>query len=352
MKKKNINHLELFNKIEGKERQIEFIKEPLNMGTFLPKTLLLEDIDKSFKEWVSSLEIVSDDGKLFPTMSLYSNQRFSEYIQSWKYTDSNNNILLNFKTITRNNNPYFGEIQNKNYNIPGDKFFHMKAQIVQDDNGSESLLKLKMKQPTAIDLVYKLSIFTTNFKHLNTFNVLLNRIFNSRQVYINPNGYYMPMILDGINDESQYNIDDRQFYSQTYDIKVKAYVITEDDYKVEEVPLKIGVSINDANSTNRRSSDVEIEEYVDANGVEKSLITVTFLSKLFCKTKFKMDTNMTVTNVETENISNNIQYFVNGCKIDNIIGYTLKNEDIIKIRCDKNKYSKIAYLKIYGDIIN
>ena len=45
MLKRNINDIGLFEKKGGPERREEFILEPLENGTFLPKTLLLEDID-------------------------------------------------------------------------------------------------------------------------------------------------------------------------------------------------------------------------------------------------------------------------------------------------------------------
>lgn len=348
MLKRNINDIGLFEKNGGPERKEEFILEPLENGTFLPKTLLLEDIDKSFKEWVKSLEIVSDDGISFPTMSLYSNQRFSEYMQSWQYTDANNNLLLNFKTISRNNNPTFGEIQNKNYNIPGDIFFHMKNQVVMNDSGSESLLKLSMKQPTALDITYKLSIFTTNFKYVNEFNMMLNRLFNSRQVYINPNGYYMPMILDSINDESQYNIDDRQFYSQTFDIKVKAYIITEDDFKIKEVPLKVKDTFG---SNSETTNSVEIVEFISVDYAKIATLTISFNSSLNNKTKFTMDTDMEVTSIETENICGNIKFFVNDSIVNKLEGMKLKNGDEIIISIKKKINTKKSLLKIHGKII-
>ena len=340
---RHVNKIEFNNIGGGPNRQLEFISEPLENSTFFPKTLLLEDIDKAVKEWVNSLEITSDDGSLFPTMSLYSNQRFSEYMQSWKYTDSNNNLLLNFKTITRDNNPYFGEIQGKNYNIPGEIFFHMKSQVVLDDNGSESLMKLKMKQPTSVDLTYKMSLFTTNIKHINTFNLLINRMFNSRQVYINPNGYYIPMVLDGVNDESQYNIDDRQFYSQTYDIKVRAYIITEDDFKVERVPLKY----KDALSSGNNNTDIEIEE---VEGENKAIITVTLKTSIANQTKFTIDTDFEVVNIDKINLFNNVKFIVNDSPVSDITKVKLKNGDEIKITYKKKNANNTAALKIYGNI--
>ena len=46
----------------------------------------------------------------------------------------------------------------------------------------------------------------------------------------------MPMKLNDISDKSEYSIDNRQFYSQSYNITVKAYIITQDSLVVEERP--------------------------------------------------------------------------------------------------------------------
>ena len=117
------NYLQLTDVIEGNERREEMLSNITKNATLLPETITYKDIDEAFKSWVENeLAITSNNGKEFPTMILYSNQRFSEYTQSWKYTDSNNNLLLNFKTITRENNPQYGKIQNGYWNIPGDRF--------------------------------------------------------------------------------------------------------------------------------------------------------------------------------------------------------------------------------------
>ena len=192
-------------------------------------------------------------------MTLYSNQRFSEYSQSWKFVDENKNILLNFKTVTRQNNPEYGKIQNGYWNIPGERFYTMKKKKCLDDNGTESYLVLKMKQPVAIDLEYKVSIFTTKYALINEFNTKMNKLFSSRQCYIKPQEHFMPMNLDSISDESEYKIDDRQFYSQSYSIKVFAYIITENDYRVEEEPLKIGGNLG-LNVAKRKKVKVELDE--------------------------------------------------------------------------------------------
>ena len=350
MLKKNINYIELKEKSIGNDRRLEMLNEVLANGTFLPNTVEYKDIDSSFKQWVEGeMRIVNSDGTVYPTMSLYSNQRFSEYMQSWKYTDANNNLILDFKTISRENNPRFGKIHNGYYNIPGDIFFLMKRKKVLDDNGSESFLDLKMKQPTAIDISYKLTIFTTKYQDINKFNADINRKFSSRQVYLSPNGYYMPMTLENINDESKYEIEDRQFYSQTFIIKVNAFIITEDDFRVEEVPLKLGVNLPSLEAV-RKKPEAEIEECeMNAPYYYKPIILT--IKYPICKTNvanFTIDTDFICNNIEVSNVLNNYRIFVNGEEVYEKESLSVKNGDDIKITIKKRFVDKESTIVLNG----
>jgi hypothetical protein len=67
---KNKNFLQLTTPPEGKERQLQLIRDILDGGTFLPKTLTYEDIDSAFSEWADKqLRIVGEEGRVFPTIS-------------------------------------------------------------------------------------------------------------------------------------------------------------------------------------------------------------------------------------------------------------------------------------------
>ena len=130
---KNIINL---NEVPTPSQRVKDIsKEIVKHSDYLPKTLTYEDIDKSFKEWVENSIDIIQDGKSLPTMTLFSNQRFSEYMQTWRYTDENNNVRLNFKTVTRENNPSHGTILGDTYNIPGDRFYTIKSIPAIDDSG-------------------------------------------------------------------------------------------------------------------------------------------------------------------------------------------------------------------------
>lgn len=339
------NYLDIHDQAVGDERRYELMSEILKNGTFLPKTVEYKDIDEDFKRWVEEeLKIVSDNGKEFPTMTLFSNQRFSEYTQSWRFTDKDKNLLLNFKSINRENNPQYGKIQNGYWNIPGEnRFYTMKKQIVLDDNGSESFLILKMHQPMAIDLIYKLSIFTNKYQAINEFNTIVNRLFRARQCYIRPNGHYMPMTLEGISDESSYQIDDRQFYAQTYSIKVMAYILTKDDYRVDEVPLKRGINILDMPSK-VNVPEAEIEEC--DNGKD---IKLTIFFPLKCNKSiihFTNDTDFEMKNIVLDNILKNYKLYVNGDIIRENI--TLHDGDEMKVMCNKMNKNQEATFIIEG----
>lgn len=337
--KDNVNKIQLTDPRRGNYVRADYLNEPLDKAGLMPKTVVYKDIDTEFKKWAENLTLIGEDGNEFPTLTLYSNQRFSEYSQSWEFLDKNNNLLLNFKTVSRDNKPEKGTIHGNIFNIPGDQYFTMLNKRVLDDNGTESYLSMKMKMPTAVDITYKFSVFTVKYETLNTFNEKLNEMFNAIQHYITPNGHYMPMSLEGFDDITEYNIDDRQYYGQTANIKVKAYIITDDDYKIEEIPLKKSVTLSFGEKIRLKMAKVEIE---DKNIVEE--ITIDDKKKFYqpiilkitfrkgqTKAKFNIDTDFTVTEIEKRNILSIKSSKINGNSVKIDENTVFRNEDEIKM---------------------
>ena len=230
------NFLGYDNFPDPKELRANYDKEELKDGTPFPNPLTYEDIDREFKKWVEDRLEISYDGKKLPTMTLFSNQRFSEYMQSWTFTDEDHNPILNFKAINRENNPKSGTINGESKNIPGEHTWLMKRLVATDKNNREYYIEYRMKQPFSVDLIYKVSLFTNKYELLNNFNQLVNDRFKAIDAYIRPNGHYISMKLDDISDDSEYSLNDRQYYSQSYTITVRAYIIPEDSFIVHEVP--------------------------------------------------------------------------------------------------------------------
>ena len=76
------------------------------------------------------------------------------------YSDENGNLLLNFKTVSRDNNPETGDNQGGLWNIPGDRYYTLSIRNVMDDNGTEHYEIYSMKQPFAVDLMYRINFIT------------------------------------------------------------------------------------------------------------------------------------------------------------------------------------------------
>jgi hypothetical protein len=100
---------------------------------------------------------------------------------------------------------------------------------------------------------------------LNEMNEMMHYEFNAITAYISPNDHPMPLTLEDISDESEYTIDDRKYYSQTFKIKLKGYIIRREDYKVERIPSRLVMSSHDSDATgiiNRRGKNRRPDERV------------------------------------------------------------------------------------------
>ena len=244
-----MDKLRLRHNAIGKERRRNMSKMILEHGTPFPKPIEYSDIDQEMFNWVDKKFNLEYDGVRLPTYKLYSTQRISEYAQTWSQTDDYGNMIMNFKTITRENNPQKGENQGSYFNIPGHKDFAMFYVPVLQENGVEAYDKYTMKQPFAVNFMYSVSIITNKMELLNEMNEMMHYEFNAITVYVSPNDHPMPLTLEDISDQSEYTIDDRKYYSQTFKIKLKGYIIRREDYSVERIPSRLVISSHDSDAT-------------------------------------------------------------------------------------------------------
>lgn len=257
----------------GRERRLNMAKTVLEHQPHFPKTLNYEDIDIAVTKWLNDSFDLTYDGKKFKTYKLFSNQRISEYGQTWQNLDEKGNLDINFKTITRENNPQKGEIYGGNYTIPGTITFPIFNVKSLDENGMEYVERYSMKQPFAVNLIYTIGVFTNSYKILNEMNTLVHQQFKALERYIYPNGFAIPMELNSVNDESEYTIDDRKYYSQTFQIKVMAYIIRKEDYVVTKIQSRVRMPFVSGVNSSRTKCNNKFE--------------LEFLSSLPTKTELK-----------------------------------------------------------------
>lgn len=303
-----MDRLRLRNHAKGTERRRNLSKIILDKNTPFPKPVEYEDIDKAFFEWVDKkLDIVYDGVKL-PTYKLFSNQKISEYSQTWSNLDDTGNIIMNFKTITRENNPQYGESQGGNYNVPGNRDYPMFCVPVLQENGEEAYDLYTMKQPLSVNFMYTVSVICNKYEILNKFNEAIQYEFSALECYISPNDHYMPMVIESINDESEYSLDDRKYYAQTYNIKVLAYIIRKEDFKVTKIPSRFVVRLLGTEKLHKYKKvkkndnwfgELENETVFDRETYEDSVVENTQLSKLEAYSAFEVcDTPLEINDVK------------------------------------------------------
>ena len=343
------NELPLRDKSYGLDRRQDLTKEELNNSSPLPNPITYEDIDKEFKKWVEEEIIISFDGNRIPTFALFSNQRFSEYLQTWEHVDEKKNPILNFKTVTRESNPQQGTIIGDSKNIPGERTYLMKRVEARDENDRKYYIDYRMKQPMAVDFKYTVSIMTNRYELINKFNQIVNDKFKSITAYLRINGHFVSMILQNISDETEYKIDDRQFYSQSCEILLRSYIIQESDLVVKEVPsLKFfGFEGEDGKKSYAEIEELPCQEPENPYYYKPLLIKVS-LATCDNRIKFNIDCNFTVKKVELENIVS-YRSRVNDEIVELEEGLLIKENSEIKLSRVCRKYQeKPAVFYIYG----
>lgn len=355
-KRLNKNTLKLTQPNDPIQQRLSYVKEILKDSTFLPKTVKYRDIDEAFIKWVENeLSIVFEKNEL-PTFALFSNQRYSEYMQMWHSMDDNNNLKMNFKVITRENNPQDGHIYTGAGLIPTDTKYLMNRIEALNDQGKMCAIEYRMAQPLDIDMTYKITLVTNKYELLNEFNMLVHDKFSCLHAYIFPNEHPMPMKLKNISDESEYTVDDRQYFAQTYTITLMAYIITEDDFDIEIKPI---VSLHCiGGDIQQRKPQVEIEEFELINSCQDKnstkpknqpmKITISFGIKDTNICEFTMDCNMVFNKISVENI-NSYHIFNNDDEI--ILNHNeirISENDIIKVKINKKIKTKISSITIEG----
>jgi len=329
----------------GDGQRLSFQENELANSPIVPNPVEYEDIDNAFCNYFKdNLTIVDEDGKKFNIYTFFSSQRFSEFSQTWGHDDADGNLLMNFFTISRDNNPNWGTLQGGAFNIPGNNRFTVLMREVLDDTGVECYEITSMSQPIQVDIKYRLSLVTGKFKYLNEFNTKMNYMFSSKQCYLCVNGHYMPMTLENISDSSDYTIDGRKFYLQSMDIELKAYIIAKDDIKVELVPKRKKVT------TNLKAYDKSIVTMeFDDDDEDKFVLNIKF-NKQTTKVNFKPGDKMKLKFVKKKN-ANKLVIKINDEEIDINSDITVDPDDDISIKITQPVGTESSEIIFNGEII-
>lgn len=223
---------------EGNQERLFIQKDSFDKVAFLSKTVELSDIDNAVMDFVKNNIVLYGENGPFPVFTIFSNERFSEYSQTWEHTDKEGNLLMDFLTVRRDTVVKMGTNQGGNYNIPNNRKYTVCMRTILEDNGTEAMEVYSMEMPVPVDIKYHVGIITSKNEHINAFNTVCVRLFQHLQYYIKPNGFYMPLKLSSITDNTESTIDGRKFFSQMAEIELKGYLVPKESLHVDIMPIR------------------------------------------------------------------------------------------------------------------
>jgi len=216
----------------GPERRQELLDNIANQGTFLPRGIYYEDMDDTFKRFVEQDLKIVIDGEEVPVVFL-TLQRWNEFSQTWQFADKFKDIQLPFITIVRRPDPQVGTNQAGLWNVPQGKRTYTYMKVPTWDGQRKGVDVYKIPQPTSVDITYEVRLFCNRMRDLNKLNLIVQKLFQSRQHYVRVNGHPIPLTLENIGDESNISdIEKRRFYVQQFEILMAGYVLDEEDFEV------------------------------------------------------------------------------------------------------------------------
>jgi hypothetical protein len=202
--------------------------------TYLPDSVLHDDLDKGMLEYVKKNFVVVSDGERIPVIEkILTIQRWGEFSNNWNFSDDDGNIKLPFIAVIRKPDVQPGTNPSVQRTIPDRKTFYYQSVPTWDGNKKGADI-YKIPQPVAIDITYEVVFVCNKFQDTNLFNKIIMQKFSSRQSYTLVKGHYIPIILQSNDDSTPMEtIDGRRFYIQNYKFIMLGLLVDKEEFEVK-----------------------------------------------------------------------------------------------------------------------
>ncbi len=215
----------------GMDRIEELMRETDTNTKYLPRTILLEDLDQALFDYVNRDGMKATiDNQSVPTFYL-DNDRWGEFSKTWKFMDNDNNVPTPYITVRRIDKQAGTRLGTK-YRVPQPrKFRYMNVPIM--DNGEIIYLQFRMPEPTNVDLTYEIALFTKYRVDVNQYDEQVLKNFASRQEYLAIKGNPLPLLFEGFAESNPIeNIDGDRFFVSKYALKILGFIQDEKEFEI------------------------------------------------------------------------------------------------------------------------
>lgn len=252
--KKNVKNIKLTPTKILQQRREELLEQIQEDGTYLPKGIYHADLDRGMLEFVKNDLGISVDGKKVNTVDvIITTQNWAQFTQTWNFQDLDKNISVPFiATVRKPETPYGTNVKGL-FNIPGRPTFQY-ALVPTFDGARNGYDVYKIPQPIPVDITYEIKIFTNRMRELNAFNKKVLEVFSSRQAYSLINGRYIPILMEGISDNSVTELQKRRYYIQTYTFKMLGILLDEEQFERSPAVSRVLTMLDVGIKTRQRSA--------------------------------------------------------------------------------------------------
>jgi hypothetical protein len=236
-RKNNISVYGNKEKVRGQDvidRRQELLDRITKSDSYLPDSILHDDLDGGMLDFVKKNFKVVTDGELIPIIpKILTIQRWGEFSNNWEFSDEDGNVKIPFIAIIRKPDVQPGTNPVTQRTIPDRSTFYYAS--VPTWNGTQMGADIyRIPQPVAVDLTFDITIVCNKFRDLNKFNKIVLQKFSSRQSYTSIKGHYIPIVLDKIEDNTPMEtLDGRRFYIQNYTFTMLGILIDSEEFEVK-----------------------------------------------------------------------------------------------------------------------
>lgn len=243
--------IEIYKGKQLTERRQELLEKITKSDTYLPDSVLHDDLDMGMLDFVKKNFVVVSDGKPIPVIpKILTIQRWAQIMNTWEFSDSDGNLQVPFVGVIRRPDVQPGTNPSIIRTIPERLQFHYAS--VATWNGTQMGADVyKIPQPVPVDITFEVTIVCTKLRELNRFNKIVLQKFASRQAYTIVKGHYIPIIMDKVEDNSPIDqVDGRRFYLQNYQFTMLGFLIDQDEFEVKPAVSRFFLMNEFAKGTN------------------------------------------------------------------------------------------------------
>jgi hypothetical protein len=325
-------------------RRVELLEKINEKGTFLPKSILHADLDRGFLDFVKEELKLVIEGKEVPNVDIIiTTQNWSQFTQTWNFQDLDKNISIPFISVVKNPEMKYGNGSPAFYTIPNRKQFYY-ASVPSYDGNRLNVDVYKIPQPVPVDFKFSVKIVCNRMRELNNFNKIVLQKFSSRQAYKEIKGHYIPIIWEGMSDESVMDLEKRKYYIQSYDFTMLGFLMDEDEFEVKPAVSRL-LQLYETSDLKRK-----VKKRKNSSNPSSYPVNIKFSESSNISNKRFFD-KIDLTYVDSDN-SNSYDVYIN----DEFYGTNLSkiqvnSEDLLRFEIIKSVSSNSSEIRFTANIV-